>query len=51
MASRTRPYYLSFRVNENEMQKIKNKIAESGKTRQDFCLPALSKRKLKTLTG
>lgn len=51
MASRTRPYYLSFRVNENEMQKIKNKIAESGKTRQDFLLACALKKEVKNTDG
>lgn len=51
MASRTRPYYLSFRVNEKEMQKIKNKIAESGKTRQDFLLACALQKEVNNTDG
>lgn len=51
MAGRTRPYYLSFRVNEKEMQKIKNKIAESGKTRQDFLLACALQKEVNNTDG
>lgn len=51
MAGRTRPYYLTFRANEKEMQKIKNKIAESGKTRQDFLLACALQKEVYNTDG
>lgn len=51
MAGRTRPYYLTFRVTENEMQKIKNKIAKSGKTRQDYLLACALQKEVRNTDG
>ena len=44
--NKSRPYKYGFRVNEKEKEIIERKIAESGKSKQDFFLRSVLDKKI-----
>jgi predicted DNA-binding protein len=49
--NKTRPKQLSFRVNEEEYQKLQERVQESGKTQQEYILSCVLDKKIVNTDG
>lgn len=51
MANKSRPKQLSFRVNEEEYQKLQERVQESGKNQQEYILSCVLDKKIVNTDG
>ncbi len=51
MNNKTRPKQLSFRVNEEEYQKLQERVQESGKNQQEYILSCVLDKKIVNTDG
>ena len=49
--NKTRPKQLSFRVNEEEYQKLQERVQESGKNQQEYILSCVLDKKIVNTDG
>lgn len=51
MANKSRPKQLTFRVNQQELELLQSKIAESGKTQQEYILSCVLGKNITNTDG
>ena len=51
MANKSRPKQLSFRVNEEEYQKLQERVQESGKNQQEYILSCVLEKQIVNTDG